>query len=224
MPTLMTLHISFLFTRWNVDRYDVKLVHQNLFLWRFCIAVVIFFVVWQPLLGPERVSWPPRFVPAWIVASCLRCSVNWRSIKSLRAATRTSKLFHEFTRTGTSADLPAPRWESIHYDVFSQCFPATCGNLWISHLAEFGNERCNTGRWSISMPVKTSHAFILRHILMIFQLSKPDRYFFIQVTTQFIRSRGWVVQSGKTASGGCSVSRPRFVRAVAPRIINDLTI
>jgi hypothetical protein len=24
----------------------------------------------------------------------------------------------------------------------------------------------------------------------IFQLSKPDRYFFIQVTTQFIRSRG----------------------------------
>jgi hypothetical protein len=26
----------------------------------------------------------------------------------------------------------------------------------------------------------------------IFQLSKPDRYFFIQVTTQFIRSRGWV--------------------------------
>jgi hypothetical protein len=25
-----------------------------------------------------------------------------------------------------------------------------------------------------------------------FQLSKPDRYFFIQVTTQFIRSRGWV--------------------------------
>jgi hypothetical protein len=25
-----------------------------------------------------------------------------------------------------------------------------------------------------------------------FQLSKPDRYWFIQVTTQFIRSRGWV--------------------------------
>jgi hypothetical protein len=25
-----------------------------------------------------------------------------------------------------------------------------------------------------------------------FHLSKPDRYFFIQVTTQFIRSRGWV--------------------------------
>jgi hypothetical protein len=25
-----------------------------------------------------------------------------------------------------------------------------------------------------------------------FQLSKPDRYFFIQVTIQFIRSRGWV--------------------------------
>jgi hypothetical protein len=25
-----------------------------------------------------------------------------------------------------------------------------------------------------------------------FQLSKPDRYFFIQVITQFIRSRGWV--------------------------------
>jgi hypothetical protein len=25
-----------------------------------------------------------------------------------------------------------------------------------------------------------------------FQLSKPDRYLFIQVTTQFIRSRGWV--------------------------------
>jgi hypothetical protein len=25
-----------------------------------------------------------------------------------------------------------------------------------------------------------------------FQLSKPDRYFFIQVTTQFIRSQGWV--------------------------------
>jgi hypothetical protein len=25
-----------------------------------------------------------------------------------------------------------------------------------------------------------------------FKLSKPDRYFFIQVTTQFIRSRGWV--------------------------------
>jgi hypothetical protein len=27
-----------------------------------------------------------------------------------------------------------------------------------------------------------------------FQVSKPDRYFFIQVTTQFIRSRGWVDQ------------------------------
>jgi hypothetical protein len=26
--------------------------------------------------------------------------------------------------------------------------------------------------------------------LLHFQLSKPDRYFFIQVTTQFIRSRG----------------------------------
>jgi hypothetical protein len=25
---------------------------------------------------------------------------------------------------------------------------------------------------------------------LLFQLSKPDRYFFIQVTTQFIRSRG----------------------------------
>jgi hypothetical protein len=27
---------------------------------------------------------------------------------------------------------------------------------------------------------------------LYFQLSKPDRYFFIQVTTQFIQSRGWV--------------------------------
>jgi hypothetical protein len=28
-----------------------------------------------------------------------------------------------------------------------------------------------------------------------FQLSKPDRYFIIQVTTPFIRSRGWVDQT-----------------------------
>jgi hypothetical protein len=35
-----------------------------------------------------------------------------------------------------------------------------------------------------------------------FQLSKPDRYFFIQVTAQFIRSRGWVWVANSNPANG----------------------
>jgi hypothetical protein len=139
MPTLMTLHITFLFTRWNVDRYDVKLVHQNLFLWRFCIAVVIFSVVWQPLLGPERVSWPPRFVPAWIVASCLRCSVNWREAFPVHKVIKGGHTHLEvIPRVHPNGNLGRSTRSPLGVHTLRRLFtmlPATCGNLWTSQLA-----------------------------------------------------------------------------------------
>jgi hypothetical protein len=51
----------------------------------------------------------------------------------------------------------------------------------------------NNNPWRQSFPTAPDGTGWAHQIPQLhFQLSKPDRYFFIQVTTQFIRSRGWV--------------------------------
>jgi hypothetical protein len=133
----------------------------------------------QPEASPVftlRVKNRPIYLPTWralhkklgkaVMANTEISSKQWPVLLLPRAKQIISSRHNNNTNNNPwrySSDEPWPA-EQPPLAVFPDCIRRYWVDMWLAH----------------------------RIPQLHFQLSKPDRYLFIQVTTQFIRSRGWV--------------------------------